>query len=124
MLGDDPSRVDDWSTARRWYSHHDIRVVSKWIIAQTKRHKLPETIEPLLDSPSAELVAFVKLIIELQSARIEADYVHTPTPEFQEVRRLVDNARLALAHLEKLPGDRVSDNYLMLLLGGPRLPAR
>jgi hypothetical protein len=41
MLGDDPSHVDDWSTARRWYSHHDIRVVSKWIIAQTKRHRLP-----------------------------------------------------------------------------------
>ena len=124
LLGADPSHAGDWFTAGRWYSHQDIRVVSSWVIGRTKRRKMPDTVEPLLDSPSADLVAFVKLITELQAARIRADYVHTPAPELEEARRLVDNARLALAYLRNLRGDRVSDNYLMLLLGGPRLPAR
>lgn len=123
-VGADSGRERDRHEATRWYSHHDVRVVSTWVSAQADGQRLPKSIEPLLDSPLPELIDFARDVIRLQEARVNADYDYTATFTADDARHLVGIARLALTRLACLPDDRVSDNYLMLLLGGPRLPSR
>ncbi|MEN3357377.1 MAG: hypothetical protein V7637_1359 [Mycobacteriales bacterium] len=124
IFGDDPVHEVDWQVASRWYSHHDVKVVSGWVVNQAGRRQLPQSLQLLLDTPSPELIELAGIVSELQDSRIEADYVASEDLEADEVGFLVCQARRALALLTRLSGDRVSDNYLMLLLGGPRLPLR
>jgi hypothetical protein len=123
-VGDHPVHHIDRHVAYRWYTHSDLRVVSKWVLAAAGRGKLPEQASSLLASPPPDLVILANRVGQLQKARITADYEYAEDVTIEDVRASVDKARSALDSLARLAGDRVAENYLTLLLGGPRLPAR
>jgi hypothetical protein len=78
----------------------------------------------MLDLPTPDLVTFTEAVQKLQKARITADYDYSVEISEEDLQEIVLMARSALARLAELPPDRVTENYLTLLLGGPRLPDR
>jgi hypothetical protein len=123
-VGADPDREADRHAVSRWYAHGDIKTVSQWIVRRAAGQSVPDPIAQLLDAPPADLVAVADAFVALQEARHEADYDHTADVSRRDARAQVDRARDALIRLSRLSSDRVYDNYLMLLLGGPRIAAR
>jgi hypothetical protein len=123
-MGTEGPHADDRQVASRWYSHHDIRVVSNWVLARARGDRIPKKVGLLLDPPTPDLVALAEAVDDLQEARIIADYEYAVDVTVEDTRDIIRTARSALACLAELPGDRVTDNYLTLLLGGPRLPDR
>jgi hypothetical protein len=123
-VGAGPDREADRHAVTRWYAHGDIKTVSQWTVRRAVGQSVPDPIAHLLDNPPADLVAVADAFLALQEARHEADYDHTADVSRRDARAHVDRARDALARLPSLAGDRVYDNYLLLLLGGPRVVAR
>lgn len=123
-VSDEPEREADRNAVSRWYSHIEIKSVSQWVISRSAGRTLPQRIGMLLDQVPPTLVEIAYAFLDLQEARHDADYDHTADVTVLDTRRHIDRAREALAHLVALDGDRVYDNYLMLLLGGPKLAAR
>jgi hypothetical protein len=123
-IGTDSTHVNDRQAASRWYSHQDVRVVSGWVRAQARGERIPKKVQILLDLPPPDLVAFTEAVNDLQEARIVADYEYAVDVTVEDTRDILRIARSALARLADLPRDRVTENYLTLLLGGPRLPER
>jgi hypothetical protein len=123
-IGADAAHAMDRQAASRWYSHHDVRVVSDWVRAQARGERIPEKARALLDQPSPELVILTEAVRTLRDARILADYEYAVDISMEDARAAIDRSRSALARLAELAPDRVTENYLTLLLGGPRLPER
>lgn len=123
-IGDDPARDEDRYTLSRWYSHGEMRTVSQWVIRLARGESVPNGVVVLLGSPPADLVELARAFIQLQEARHEADYDHTANLAEADARAAINTAREALVCIERLVNGRVFANYLVLLLGGPKLAVR
>lgn len=123
-VGDDPERDEDRYTYSRWYAHGEMRTVSQWVIRLARGESVPNGIPILLGNPPRDLVELARAFIQLQEARHEADYDHTANLAEADARAAIATAREALARLSYLADTRTQANYLVLLLGGPRLAVR
>jgi hypothetical protein len=123
-IGGDPAREADRHSVSRWYTHTDIRTVSRWVLARAQNRTIPDPVAPLLDSPPPDLVAVADALLALQDARHDADYNHDANITPDDTLAAITRARDALARLPSLAGDRAFTNYLLLLLGGPRITSR
>jgi hypothetical protein len=122
-IGDDPARDEDRYTVSRWYNHGEMRTVSQWVIRLARGESVPNGVAVLLGNPPPDLVELVRAFIQLQEAH-EADYDHTANLAEADARAAINTAREALSRLARLDGRRTYANYLVLLLGGPRLAGR
>jgi len=123
-IGDDDAREADRHAVSRWYTHTNIRTVSRWVLARAQGRTIPDPVAPLLDAPSPDLVAVADAFLALQDARHDADYNHEANITEHDTLAAVTRARDALARLPTLSADRGHKNYLLLLLAGPRLARR
>ena len=123
-FGDDPARDEDRYTVSRWYNHGEIRTVSRWIIRLARGESVPNGVAVLLGNPPADLVEVVRAFIQLQEARHEADYDHTANLSAADARAAINTARASLVLLKGLAAQRPYDNFLLLLLGGPKVAVR
>lgn len=123
-IGEGPDRYEDRYTVSRWYPHGEMRTVSQWVIRLARGESVPNGIPVLLGNPAADLVELTRAFIQLQEARHEADYDHTANLAEADAHAAISTAREALVRLPRLAADRTYANYLVLLLGGPRLAAR
>lgn len=123
-MGSDPDHDEDRHIASRWCSHRNIWMVSKWVLARAQGHAVPQLVGSLLDAPPPDLVTVAETVNKLQDARNNADYNPAADISVARTKAAVDQARAALAGLARLAGNRVAENYLTLLLGGPRLSVR
>jgi uncharacterized protein (UPF0332 family) len=123
-IGDDPARDDDRYTVSRWYNHGEMRTVSQWVIRLARDESVPNGVAVLLGNPPADLVELARAFIQLQEARHEADYDHTANLAEADARAAINTASEALSLLSDLATDRAYANFLVLLLGGPRLASR
>lgn len=123
-IGNDPDRELDRHTMSRWYSHGEMRAVSQWVIRLARNESVPTGVAVLLGNPPADLVELARAFIQLQEARHEADYDHTANLDEDDARAAINTAHQALARLPLLTGQRPYDNFLVLLLGGPKLVVR
>jgi hypothetical protein len=123
-FGDDPARDEDRYTVSRWYNHGEMRTVSQWVIRLSRGESVPNGVAVLLGNPPPDLVELARAFIQLQEARHEADYDHTANISEADLRAALDTARGALVGLAIMRQDRPYENFLLLLLGGPRLATR
>jgi hypothetical protein len=123
-MGAGNDREADRYSVSRWYAHREIRAVCQWVVNRSAGRTVPDGVAALLDTPPPDLVAVAELFLALQQARHAADYDHMVELTLADTRAHVDTARDALGRLPRLSGDRVYDNYLMLLLGGPKIASR
>lgn len=124
LTGPDPTRDRDRHTLSRWYSHAEMRTVCQWVIRLTRGGSVPNGVADLLAPSVPQLADVARAFIQLQEARHEADYDHRADLDVADAFGAIGTARDALAHLPALAGGRVYDNYLVLLLGGPKLTSR
>lgn len=123
-FGDDPAHDEDRYTVSRWYNHGEMRTVSRWVIRLSRNESVPNGVAVLLSDPSLGLVELARAFIQLQESRHEADYDHTADFSGFDALASVRAARVTLASLRSLTHERSYRNFLVLLLGGPRLAAR
>jgi hypothetical protein len=123
-IGDDPARDEDRYTVSRWYSHGEMRTVSQWVIRLARGESVPNGVAVLLGNPPPDLVELARAFIQLQEARHEADYDHTANLAEADTRAAIDTAREALSRQCQLSRQHQYDNFLALLLGGPRHVSR
>lgn len=121
---DDPDRDDDRRTYSRWYAHGEIRTVSQWVVRLARGETVPNGVPVLLGSPPTDLVDLARTFVQLQEARHEADYDHSADLDEADAQAAIDAARDALSRLPRLAGSHAYANYLVLLLGGPRVVGR
>lgn len=122
-VGASAGRTDDRFTVSQLYSHGEIRTVSQWVVARSQGRTLPDRIAALLDDPPADLIAVARTFIALQDARHDADYDHRANVTPADTRAQIDASHDAITRLRDLDGERVYDNFPMLLLGA-RLSVR
>lgn len=123
-FGDDPVRDEDRYTVSRWYNHGEMRTVSQWVIRLSRGESVPNGVADLLGGPPVDLIELARAFIQLQEARHEADYDHTANLSDADTRAAIDTTRDALLRLRRLSPERMYSNYLLLLLGGPRMTGR
>lgn len=123
-VGNDPTRDEDRYVVSRWYNHGEMRTVSQWVIRLARAESVPNGVAALLSDPPADLIELARTFIQLQEARHEADYDHTANLSVANARVAINTAGDALSRITLLAGHRAYSNYLVLLLGGPRLATR
>jgi hypothetical protein len=123
-VGSGPERQAERDVVSRWYRHGDLRTVADWVVARSLGRKIPDPVTPLLADPSPDLVALADAFVILHDARQDADYSRSATVSNKDIRGHILTSRAALALLPRLAGDRGYENYLRLLLGGPRVATR
>ena len=123
-FGDALDREVDRNTLGRWYTHGEIRAVCQWVVRLSRGESVPDRVAAFLYSPPTELVEVARAFISLQEARHEADYDHAADLAEADAEAAINHSRDALAHLPNLKKNRTFDNYLVLLLGGPKLASR
>jgi hypothetical protein len=123
-IGDDPARDEDRYAVSRWYGHGEMRIVSQWVIRLARGESVPNGVAVLLGNPPPDLVELARAFIQLQEARHEADYDHIANLSEADTRAAIETAGEALGRLPRLANERTHANFLILLLGGPRLASR
>lgn len=117
-------REPDRHVLSRWYNHGEMRSVSQWLIRLAQGQSVPDGVAALLADPPADLVSVARAFVQLQEQRHEADYDHTADLTEADALTAVVRASAALARLPSLAGQRAYVNYLVLLLGGPKIASR
>jgi hypothetical protein len=123
-VGDHSDREDDRYAIGRWYNHSEMRLVSRWVICRARGESIPDGVADLLDHPPPELVDLARAFVQLQESRNDADYDHRAELDRADAIEAINTARDALARLGQLTGARAYDNFLLLLLDGPKLASR
>lgn len=80
-------------------------------------------------TPGSDLLAFADDVARAPAPRVAAVRRAVSAAYYAlfstvHVKETVGQARAAVDDLLDVVGDRVTDNYLTLILGGPRFPAR
>ena len=123
-FGLEADREPDRQVLSRWYNHGEMRSVCQWVIRLASGQSVPDGVAALLADPPAELVSVARTFVQLQEQRHEADYDHAADLTEADALTAIVRVRAALALLPVLAGHRAYDNYLVLLLGGPKLASR